>query len=673
MASEDTNNAKESETLFAIDRGDVPQDTLRGPDPTRIPKKRKEESSDEEEGQEPEPPKRISQPEDDDDDIFVLDDDDDDGPKAPNNRSLIAGKKEISMNPSLNTQEATAMLISGSLGPPGVTAAIPLPPSLPRSSGGRKSEPMFQGNGPLVLPEGVILPPSITPELMSDRLREMLYQLPPETMKDAFLEYHNAVTAKGNSIRSHQAYLHGVLKRYVQLIGGEVKNLTKDIVVGGIGGSRKDNLGSYGPASVSANLKPEARAAPGVVTPSVNADFSHAVKDRLRAVVARGFGTEEDLREERVRSKLLALSEKDAINAIEELLGVDPTIIRNFASYFLGIINRYARGEGRAQKAEAAARRKGGAQEYFPSDRRRDDRGRSRRDRSRSHSPDYRRRSRSRSPDYHRSRSRRYRDRDSSHSRSPEYRRSRKHSRDYDDADYRARRRDRDRRSRSSSPSERDRRRRHTDHDRYSRHAGHSTPDEKTRAAAAQALNSAFNPAFPGQAQALPAIMAPQANAPGLGTYPMQPQQPGPMPFQPQPPKYPHPGQQQSWPGHAQAGQYLTPHQQAAYAAAAASAQSSAGGNSAFDILGLAEKAAEAVKLLGVTGGQNPATVNMMHGMPNQYGQQQPPPPPPRQNPQQQVLPGMHQYISQQPSGIADLPITIQYALQVGFHSLCVL
>ena len=40
-------------------------------------------------------------------------------------------------------------------------------------------------------------------------------------------------------------------------------------------------------------------------------------------------------------------------NSIDELLGVDPGIIRNLQSYFVGILNKYQRGEGRAQRAEA--------------------------------------------------------------------------------------------------------------------------------------------------------------------------------------------------------------------------------------------------------------------------------------------------------------------------------
>jgi hypothetical protein len=181
-----------------------------------------------------------------------------------------------------------------------------------------------------------------------------------------------------------------VLKRYVQLIGGDVKNLTKDPLPGrgqgggGGGGGGQNAMGSYGPASAGGGPGPplgqgqyvrgggDARGVPGlgggvgaILTSPVNVnktDFSQEVKDRLRMMVGRNFCSDEDLRDEKVRSKLLALSDKDALNSIDELLGVDPTIIRNFSSYFLGIVNRYARGEGRAQREEARRKRSGGAE-----------------------------------------------------------------------------------------------------------------------------------------------------------------------------------------------------------------------------------------------------------------------------------------------------------------------
>jgi hypothetical protein len=138
----------------------------------------------------------------------------------------------------------------------------------------------------------------------------------------------------------------------------------------------------------------------------------------------------------------------------------------------------------------------------------------------------------------------------------------------------------------------------------------------------------------------------------------------------------------------------MTLHQQAAFAAAAGGPQVG-GNNPAFDILGLAEKAAEAVKLLGGGGGPGGGPRMMPGGgMPNAnayghgHGHGQPPPPPPRQQafpsgmqqynmPQQQHHQQQHQqhqhaqqHQQQAPASGAELPITIQYALQVCRTSL---
>jgi hypothetical protein len=79
----------------------------------------------------------------------------------------------------------------------------------------------------------------------------------------------------------------------------------------------------------------------------------HFKKNRLSKLVERNYCNEEDLKHDRIVAKLESLTEKDALNAIDELLGVDPSIIRNIQSYFIGILNKYQRGEGRAQRAEA--------------------------------------------------------------------------------------------------------------------------------------------------------------------------------------------------------------------------------------------------------------------------------------------------------------------------------
>lgn len=48
---------------------------------------------------------------------------------------------------------------------------------------------------------------------------------------------------------------------------------------------------------------------------------------------------------DKVKSKIRMLSEKDALFAIDELSSVERGSIRNFSSYFMGILNRYMRGD----------------------------------------------------------------------------------------------------------------------------------------------------------------------------------------------------------------------------------------------------------------------------------------------------------------------------------------
>ncbi len=48
--------------------------------------------------------------------------------------------------------------------------------------------------------------------------------------------------------------------------------------------------------------------------------------------------------------KMKLLSSEDAILAIDEISDVNPESIRNFPSYFIGILNRHTRGEISRQK-----------------------------------------------------------------------------------------------------------------------------------------------------------------------------------------------------------------------------------------------------------------------------------------------------------------------------------
>jgi len=64
---------------------------------------------------------------------------------------------------------------------------------------------------------------------------------------------------------------------------------------------------------------------------------------RLDLLVQSGYCTSEEL-DMKVKSKLKMLPESDALNAIDEINAVPRAEIRNFGSYFMGILNRYMRG-----------------------------------------------------------------------------------------------------------------------------------------------------------------------------------------------------------------------------------------------------------------------------------------------------------------------------------------
>lgn len=157
------------------------------------------------------------------------------------------------------------------------------------------------------LPADIIIPASVSSTLLQGRLLETLRGLPKQLITDALAEYDDAVQIKGESIRNHGAYLYGVVKRYVSV----------------------QERANSGEGDGVLPMGPE-------LTPAVNA--------RLAKLVADGFCTEEEMND-KVKSKIRMLSEKDALFAIEELASVDRSQIRNFGSYFMGILNRYMRGE----------------------------------------------------------------------------------------------------------------------------------------------------------------------------------------------------------------------------------------------------------------------------------------------------------------------------------------
>ena len=168
------------------------------------------------------------------------------------------------------------------------------------------------------LAASVKIPQSVDPKLLEGSILAKLKSLPPNLANDALQEYDDALEVKGGSIRNQGAYLYGVIKRYVSV--------------------QERATGGEGPA-----ILPMGEG----LTPVVNA--------RLDTLVTSGFCTLEEMNE-KVKSKIRMLSEKDALFAIDELSSAERNTIRNFGSYFMGILNRYMRGDTGVRAAEAAAR-----------------------------------------------------------------------------------------------------------------------------------------------------------------------------------------------------------------------------------------------------------------------------------------------------------------------------
>ena len=78
----------------------------------------------------------------------------------------------------------------------------------------------FDDSGSLVLPEGITLPPSVTPQMIDGRLRRNFLDLAPSQMREVLTEYDEALKEKGSEIRNKNAYLFGVVKRYKALSNG---------------------------------------------------------------------------------------------------------------------------------------------------------------------------------------------------------------------------------------------------------------------------------------------------------------------------------------------------------------------------------------------------------------------------------------------------------------------
>jgi hypothetical protein len=114
-------------------------------------------------------------------------------------------------------------------------------------------------------------------------------------MVEALAEFDQAVQERGSEIRSLPAYLIGVIKRYKTI--------------------QQANKGGGGQLSLR-------------------------VLDRLDRLVSTGYCTQAEI-DEKLKNKLMMLSEDDALGAIDEMNAIQRSEIRQFAGYFMGIMNRY--------------------------------------------------------------------------------------------------------------------------------------------------------------------------------------------------------------------------------------------------------------------------------------------------------------------------------------------
>ena len=92
-----------------------------------------------------------------------------------------------------------------------------LSPPVSLSQNGTRSNSF--DDGPLSLPDGIQLPPTVTPGMIDGRLRRAFFDLAPSQMIEVLKEYDEAVREKSGEIRNRTAYLFGVVKRYKTMSG----------------------------------------------------------------------------------------------------------------------------------------------------------------------------------------------------------------------------------------------------------------------------------------------------------------------------------------------------------------------------------------------------------------------------------------------------------------------
>lgn len=99
------------------------------------------------------------------------------------------------------------------------TNVIPASQSLSTNKYNNSSSPSKIILPPLNLPKGVSLPPTMDPSILltSDHAMTLLKELSPTQMQAALNEFDDAMKNKGTKVRNTQAYLVGVIKRYLHV------------------------------------------------------------------------------------------------------------------------------------------------------------------------------------------------------------------------------------------------------------------------------------------------------------------------------------------------------------------------------------------------------------------------------------------------------------------------
>lgn len=161
------------------------------------------------------------------------------------------------------------------------------------------------------LDAAVKIPNSVDTKLLEGAILSKMKSLPPNLTNDALQEYDDALQVKGSGVRNRGAYLMGVLKRYV-------------------------------------SVQERAKSGEGPAILPMGEGLTALIHSRLDTLVATGFCSVEEMND-KVKSKIRMLSEKDALFAIDELASAERSTIRNFGSYFSKSEISFRRGQQQAR------------------------------------------------------------------------------------------------------------------------------------------------------------------------------------------------------------------------------------------------------------------------------------------------------------------------------------